>query len=292
MRRLLRLAGVSSIVLLALLVVAYGVIYLQSNRVIDRRYPVPRVALVVPSDAASIAEGERLATVRGCYLACHGPKAVGDVLIDSPLLGTINAPNLYQAAHTYSDAELAALIRYGVRPDGHGVLGMPSQTFHGLSDQDLGRIIAFLRSLPPSSGETRRVTLGPVLRIGFVTGRFKSAPAQIAELAPLPPATSTASESGRYLAQTICTECHGNALQGDSNPDFTSPDLRVVAAYGEADFKKLLREGIAIGDRQVGLMSEIAALDLSHLTDAEIDSLYLYLHDLTPANNAGGVPMP
>jgi cytochrome c553 len=279
MRRVFRFAGFSLLFLVGVVVIAYGVIHLLSNNAIEHRYPVPAVSLVVPGDAASIAEGERLATVRGCYLACHGTKGTGDSMVDSFMLGTVNAPNLYQAAQKYSDSELAALIRFGVRPDGHGVLIMPSQTFHGLNDLDLGRIIAFLRTLPPSSGPARLERLGPVLEVAFAFGKIKTAPEQIAELAPLPPAPTQAAEIGRYVATTSCTECHGNALEGSVNPEFTSPDLHIVRGYSQAEFKKLMREGVALGNRQVGLMSEIAKLDLNQLTDSEIDSLYSYLHE-------------
>ena len=286
MRRAIRFAGMALLLLLALLLVAYGVIHVLSNRAVQRRYPVPLVTIAVPTDAASIAEGERLATVRGCYLACHGTQGVGDAMLDDFMLGTVNAPNLYQAAQKYSDSELADLIRFGVRPDGQGVLVMPSQTFHGLNDQDLGRIIAFLRSLPASSGPARREQLGPVLEAAFALGKIKTAPEQIKVTMPLPPAPSQAAELGRYVATTSCTECHGNALEGTSNPDFTSPDLHIVRGYSEADFKKLMREGVALGNRQVGLMSVIAKLDLSHLTDAEIDSLYSYLHEFGTTTKA------
>jgi cytochrome c553 len=285
MRRVFRFAGFSLLFLMGLVVIAYAVIYLLSNRAVERRYPVPVVTLAVPRDAASIAEGERLATVRGCYLACHGTKGAGSEMLDDFMLGHINAPNLYQAAQKYSDSELAGLIRDGLRPDGQGVLIMPSQTFHGLNDQDLGRIIAFMRTLPASSGPARREQLGPVLRAALAAGKIKTAPEQIAALVPLPPAPGDGAQLGRYIATTSCTECHGNALEGNVNPEFTSPDLHIVRGYSLADFRKLMREGVALGNREVGLMSEIAKLDLSHLTDAEIDSLYSYLHDFgSPAS--------
>jgi cytochrome c553 len=284
MRQVLRLIGISVLLLFGLLVIAYGVIFLKSQAVLERRYPAPRIAIVVPTDAASIAEGQHLATLRGCYLACHGTQGVGDNFIDDPMLGHITAPNLYQAARQYTDPELAALIKDGVRPDGQGVLVMPSQTFHGLSDEDLGRIIAFLRSLPASTGPARRESPGPLVRIGFAIGKFKPAPEMIREAPHLPDAKSEPAQHGRYLAQTICTECHGTGLEGDANPDFTSPDLHVVAGYSQDQFKHLMRDGKALGEREVGLMSQIAVLDFSHMTDQEIDGLYAYLHDFGPVD--------
>ena len=54
---------------------------------------------------------------------------------------------------------------------------------------------------------------------------------------------------------TICAPCHGTALRGASNPRFSSPDLRVVAAYSPDTFAQLLRTGVAIGGRNLGVMS-------------------------------------
>ena len=83
---------------------------------------------------------------------------------------------------------------------------------------------------------------------------------------------------GRYIAMTTCGHCHGPNLHGASNSDFTSPSLRVVAAYSPEAFAQLLRTGVALGGRKLGLMREVALNNLSQLTDAEIAALYSYLH--------------
>ena len=87
-------------------------------------------------------------------------------------------------------------------------------------------------------------------------------------------------QTGRYLARTVCTECHGARLRGGSNPEFTSPDLRIVAAYSPEAFTKLLRTGVGIGDRNLPVMGEQSRRNLSQLTDPEIASLHRYLHAL------------
>jgi cytochrome c553 len=83
------------------------------------------------------------------------------------------------------------------------------------------------------------------------------------------------------MARTVCAECHGTDLHGDANPEFTSPDLAVVAAYTPEAFTRLLRTGVALGERQVGIMSEQARNNLSQLTDEEISALYGYLRGLS-----------
>jgi len=283
MTPLLRWIGIALGSLVALAIVAYAVLYILSERVLRRAYEVPTIALSIPSDPASIAEGRRLATVRGCIGGCHGKNAGGAVMFDQPLIGRIVAPNLTAAVGKFSNAALAGVIRNGVRPDGRSVLVMPSETFVWLTDDDVGRIIAFLKSLPEAAGPGPSISLGPIGRVGLVVGEFKMAAQLIAETVPPPEATNEEAKHGRYLARTICSECHGTTLRGDSNPDFTSPDLRVTAAYSPEAFAHLLRTGVAVGGRDVGVMSAQARNNLSHLTDSEIADLYSYLHSMPAA---------
>ena len=286
MKSLLRWFGIVLGSLAGLAIIAYVVLYILSERVLRRTYQVPVVALSIPNDAASISEGRRLATIRGCFAGCHGKEAAGAVLFDEPMIGRIIAPNLTAAAKQFSDSELAHIIRNGVRPDGRSMLVMPSEVFNGLTDEDLARIIAFLHTLPEVAGPGPSISVGPIGRLGLVVGKFNMVAQLIAETVPPPEATNEEAKYGRYLARTICAECHGTALRGDSNPSFSSPDLRVVAAYSPEAFTQLLRTGVAIGGRDVGVMSTQAKNNLSMLTDSEIAALYSYLHSLPePARN-------
>ncbi len=281
MRRLLRWTGIALGVLVGLLVLAYAVIYVLSERVMRRAYDIPRASLSIPTDAASIAEGKRLATVRGCFNGCHGKEAQGMVMVDDAMLARVVAPNLTAAVRTYNDAELVNIIRNGVRPDGRSMVIMPAEVFIGLSDSDLGRIIAFLRSLPEAAGPGPSVSLGPAGRAGMAAGRFNTAAALIAEAVPPPDAANDKASYGRYLARTTCAGCHGTNLRGTSVAE-PSPGLQVVAAYSPEAFAELMRTGAPLGGRKLGLMREVARDNLSALTDAEIAALYSYLHALPP----------
>jgi cytochrome c553 len=281
MQRWLRRIGIVLGGAAGLLGVAAMVVYVWSERVIDRHYSLPTAMASIPQDAASIVEGRRLATVYGCMDGCHGKQGRGVLFFDVPAIARLNAPNLSVAARRYSEPQLVNIIRSGLRPDGTSVFVMPSQSFAAMTDQDVGRIVAFLKTLPPIEGPGAHVSLGPIGRFGIITGRFKTAAQEIAEGRTPAPARTALAERGRYLARTICTECHGAVLQGDSNPDFTSPDLRIVAAYSAGDFTRLMRTGTALGGRELGIMRTRAQNNLSHLTDEEIAALYEYLHTLT-----------
>jgi mono/diheme cytochrome c family protein len=285
MKSYLRWTGIALGSLVGLAIIAYAVLYVLSERVLRHSYEIPAVNISIPTDSGSIIEGQRLATVRGCFAGCHGKGAEGAVLFDEPMIGRVVAPNLTASVRKYSDAELAVIVRNGLRPGGRSFFVMPSAAFAALTDADLGRIIAFLKSLPVVEGPGPSISLGPLGRLGVATGKFKQEAQVIAETVAPPEAANEEAAYGRYLARTICGHCHGANLRGDSTPDFTSPDLRVVAAYSTDGFDQLLRTGVALGGRKLGLMSEVARDNLGHLTDPEIAALYSYLHAMPEAHN-------
>jgi cytochrome c553 len=299
MRRAFRWIGIACAAVVALAIAGYALVYALSERILDRKYPVPFSALTIPTDAPSLQEGHRLAIVHSCLRDCHGKAGEGRVMFDDPKIAKVVAPNLPAAVQRYSDSQLAAIIRNGVRPDGRSLVIMPAEAFVAMSDEDVARLIGFLRSMPPLPGPGPHVALGPLGRIGVVAGKFQTAAQRIAASRAPAEATTPEQQLGRYLARTVCAECHGTDLHGDANPDFTSPDLAVVAAYTPETFTGLLRTGTALGGRQVGMMSEQARNNLSQLTDAEIAALYSYLHGLPaahaaprPAAAAAAAPQP
>src|SRR5687767_7428960 len=119
-----------AILLGTLVVVAaagYGGVHVAAERVLKKTYDVPLTPIPVPTDSASLAEGKRLATVRGCYGGCHGSKGLeGEVFFVEPGVARLVAPNLTKVVRQYSDAELERAIRHGVQRDGRSVFAMPS----------------------------------------------------------------------------------------------------------------------------------------------------------------------
>jgi cytochrome c553 len=285
MTRLVRVVAKALVGLAVLAVVAAGAVFTLSERELARTHEVPAVTISIPTDAASIDEGRRLATVRGCFGGCHGKQAEGRVMFDDPMIARVVAPNLPAAVRKYSDAELVAVIRNGVRPGGRSFFVMPSSAFVGLTDEDVGRIIAFLKTLPAVPGPQPSSSLGPLGRVGVAIGKFKTEAQLIAETVPPPEAANPEASRGRYLARTICAHCHGTDLRGASNPDFVSPNLAVVTAYSPEAFTNLLRKGEPLGGRKLGTMGPWARGLLSHLTDSEISALYGYLHATPPVDH-------
>jgi mono/diheme cytochrome c family protein len=283
MKKFLRWCGIVLASVVALVIIAYGIVYLVSARLVARTYDIPAVAIVVPTDQPSIDEGKRLATVYGCFAGCHGKEIAGAVLFDQPVIARLVAPNLSASVRQYTDAQLATIVRRGLRPDGRSTIVMPSEAFVYMTDGDLGRILAFLKSMPLVDGPGPSVKLGPVGRIGVATGKLATTVQTMAVSKSPPDAVGEQNTQGRYLAQLTCAQCHGTNLLGGSNPAFTSPSLQTVAAYSPEAFAQLMRTGVALGNRTLGTMSPWARNNLSAMTDAEIAALYGYLRAVSGA---------
>lgn len=278
MRRFLRLAGIAVGSLVVLAVLALAAVWILSERALRRTWLVPLDAVVFNVDSSALAEGERLARLRGCWDGCHGPGAAGEVFVDEPGVVRLVAPDLTKAVRRMTDAELARLVRHGVRADGTGVFAMPSDMLRHLGDAELGAIIAFLRSVPPTDGPDYALEPRILGRIGVVAGQLKAMPEIIATLQPpVPPAPAGSVEQGMHLVMSVCSECHGADARGSGN----NPDLAVAASYTEDQFRTLMRTGVPPGGRDLGLMKDVALSRFSHFTDDEVTVIYRYLRSLT-----------
>jgi cytochrome c553 len=211
----------------------------------------------------------------GCT-SCHGAQMEGAIMFDEPNIARIAAPNLTSVVKEYTDAELERLIRHGVKRDGRSLWIMPSAMFNHLTDHDLAAVIAYVRSAPERDGVGREVTMRTLGRVGIATEKFKPVVAEVdANAQRTAPDYADPLSHGRYLVMNACTECHGATLQGSKF--LKAPNLLISAAYSEADLAKLLRTGVALGDRKLGLMSKISPARFSGLTDEEIHAIRTYL---------------
>ena len=277
MGKALRWLGIGVGGLVALLVLAALVILAWSEMIVRRDYAAAPETLPAPT-AARLADAPRQARVLGC-LSCHGEGLKGKLMFDAPGVARVFAPNLTEVAAKASDQQLAAGIRQGIGHDGKGLFVMPSPMYSRLTDQETAALVAWIRTLPRAEGQAKGLSAGPLGRLGLVLGTFQPGPERVAEYrAQAPIALGPEHEAARHLASTACSECHGPALTGGSaGPDEKAPDLSIVAGYDPAQFKALMRTGRPPDGRDLGLMTTVGKNDFSHLTDAEIDSLYFYL---------------
>jgi mono/diheme cytochrome c family protein len=204
--------------------------------------------------AAKTAHGQRVATLFQCA-GCHGADYSGaDFGAMFPIVQGLWATNLSRSMPPMSDAVLERLLREGVHPD-REIYVMPSKQLQFLSAADMGALIAFLRTLPPVGEPT------PLPPEGFeaaVTARlpddywrtlvdgekrgYHNAAEEVAYYAAnRPPDLGPELARGRMIASTICSSCHGAALDGVGEP---SGSIQAALSYDDAAFDRLLTESV------------------------------------------------
>jgi cytochrome c553 len=274
-KKILKWLGFVVLGFIAVVIFAIMYVHFAFERELDRKYKVSAETLSVslPTDPAEIAEGKRLAQLTGC-IHCHGENLSGAVPVDIPGFARFVAPNLTSILPTYSDAELVGLFRHGVKRDGGGAWLMPSQMLRNLHDEDMARIIAWVRTMPARDGITEHTQIHLMGRVIVVLGKFKSAAQQIEELNAAGAGADIAGR-GAYLVMNLCSECHGQDLKGEEAAK--SPSLAVAKGYSAEAFAHLMSSGIGLGDRTFELMTPTAKARFAHLNTDEVDAIYAFL---------------
>ncbi|MDX1613550.1 MAG: cytochrome c [Candidatus Promineifilaceae bacterium] len=294
MRRALKWVGIVLGSLIGLLIIAYVAVVIIVNQRANREYDVPAADLTIPTDAESIAEGQRLIAIRGCS-GCHGNDYSGQLLIDDPALGTFYTANLTGGAGSrtaeFTAADWDRAIRHGVGPDGKPLWVMPSQEYARISNQDLSLMIAYLESLPAVDNERPEQRLGPMGHVLVATGQLPAFSAEVIDHDNPPPDVVEAEVSvayGEYLA-TTCTGCHGENFAGGPIPG-APPDHPhsanltpggELANWTEEDFINTLRTGVTPEGEQ--LDPEVMPWPIAEqMTDEDLRAIWLYLQSLDP----------
>jgi len=300
MKKILKWLGIVVGVLVVVVIVAIGATYLLSSSRLNKTYDVQPAVVTIPTDEASIQEGERLAISRGC-VDCHGKDLSGGIVVDSPPTGRIAAANLTSGqggvGANREDIDWVRAIRHGVGIDGKPLVFMPSFEFYYFNDDDLGKIIAYLKQVPPVDNELPPSSPGPLFRVLFLTGQLPllASAELIDHHGPRPAAVEVGQteEYGEYLA-VGCIGCHGDNYSGGPIPGMPpdtppaanlTPDPSTgLGSWAEEDFMVAMREG----KRPDGTAIDpfMPWPNFSQLTDEELGALWLYLQSL-PAKPYG-----
>ena len=296
-RKILKWIGIVLGSLIGLLVLAFISLYIIGTvrwNNLHGEYEVPVETITIPTDQASIARGEHVATIRICK-ECH-TETLGGQFAAVPGLVTLSVPNLTAGAggvgDTNTDEDWVRAIRHGVGHDGRGLALMPSGVFYYLSDEDLGALIAYLKSLPPVDNEMPPTDLGPLGRVMLPLGQLPDAlipnVTVIDHYAPRPvtPEPEVTVEYGEYLANT-CTLCHGPNLNGQTLRE--GPNVYValnltrggeMVGWSEEQFITTMRTGVTPGGKQ--LIDFMPWKLFGQMTDDELKAVWIYLQSLPP----------
>jgi cytochrome c553 len=295
MKKVLKWIGIVLAGLLGLLVVAAVVFYALGSAKLNKTREIQAEAIAIPTGEAALARGEILAGVASCTV-CHGRDLSGDVEIDDATIGTVYASNISGLGQTYSDADFIRAIRHGVDRDGRQLLLMPANIFIShLSAEDLGALIAYLKTVPPVENNLPEPQLTLIGRILVGTGLLGDALAAevIDHSQPIPPMPEIGAnvEYGAYLTG-FCASCHGEDLDGQpAEPEFGVPARPNLTPGGElgnwskADFLKTMRTGVTPQGRE--LDPEFMRRDaFAKMTEDELGAVWMYLQSLPSRESA------
>ncbi len=252
----------------------------------NRLYHPPQDKIAVPTDQEAIARGKHLADAVAVCTICHGVNLGGKLAFQDSFLGRGYTSNLTRGrggvGSTYTDADWIRSIRYGVRPDGHGIPFMPSDYFNKITDTDLGALIAYLKSLPPVDNERTHVEINWLPRLLIDLGMFgdlvRAAKIDFRAPRPGPPGSE-----GEYLVQVGgCTFCHGPNLKGGQGPEPGAPggtDLTStgpLARWSLQQFTSTMRSGVNPEGHAINpkYMPWVA---YRNMTDPELEAIWVYL---------------
>ena len=285
----------------------------------SRRFDVPTPQVRASHDPAVIERGRYLVYGPAACAYCHRPKSDWPALERGEALplsgahtfplpfGTIYSSNLTADAETgigaATDGELARVLRYNVRRDGHAAV--PLMEFPNLSDEDLVAAISFLRTLPA-------VRLDVPPHDLTMTGRLVVGVLLTPEGPTRPPRASSpigaTVERGEYLANDVaaCVSCHtdrgprgdlvGPRFAGGQRMEFAGDTSRVlvtpnltpdpqtgrVATWSEDRFISRFRLGTQIRET---IMPWGA---YRRMTDDDLRAVYRYLRTLPPVSRDTG----
>jgi cytochrome c553 len=292
-RLLLKLLGILAAFLIALAIY----IYWGSDRKLHRTLSYNPQPITLPTGADALAHGQHLAETRGCT-TCHGADFGGANVIDNPAMGLVSGPNLTtgegSVTKNYQTVDWVRSIQHGIAPSGRPLVLMPSEDFTHLTENDLGEIIAYVKSMPPVNRASVPIRLGPVARGLMVAGKFKFAADKIDHAAvhfeTVTPRVSI--EYGHYVAMA-CAGCHNPNFSGGKiaagPPDWppaanlTPDEHSDFKTWSEADFLTAIRTRKKPNGQQ---LSTVMPETFAKMNDTELKAIFAYLRTL-PARPTG-----
>jgi mono/diheme cytochrome c family protein len=195
--------------------------------------PRPMTQAMVPAHQPDLANGALMYNIGGC-ISCHKPAADAagmDAAIPSggaPLktpIGTFYPPNLTPDPETglgkWTEAQFVATIRNGKHlGDGRPLLPpMPWPAFRNFSDEDLGAMYAYLKTVPAIRNKVPEPTTpaGPAM---------PSPPPPPPVNVKTSPGPADAVARGKYLTTAKgCGDCHTPMKMGAQGPEYDMPRM-------------------------------------------------------------------
>src|SRR3990170_2174097 len=176
--RMLKWIGIGLAVLIGLVIAGVAVAYAVTSAQMGKTYKYGSESITISSDRETLARGKYLVEgIAGCT-DCHNKDLGGKVMNDEPMFGRLWGANITSGeggiGDEFSDRDWVRTLRHGVNREGKPLVLMPSAAFYNMTKQDLGAVIAHVKSVPPVDRETPKKRLGPLAYVMFATGNLPS----------------------------------------------------------------------------------------------------------------------
>lgn len=296
----------------------------------DRVYDAPMPEVHVTTDPAVLARGEYLVYGPAHCVECHGSSEdalmkladgekvplSGGLRVSLAPLGVVYSANLTPDPETgigrYSDAQIARMMRWSVRPNGRATLE-PLMPFGNMSEDDLVAVLSYLRAQKPIRNpvpENEWTVMGKAVR--SFSPVFK--PRTTINPPAAAPAQAVTKARGEYLARyvTNCAECHTPRDQmtfAATGPEFSGGMEMEPMPFPGADLSTWFRTPNLTPKKGSGLLkfpdreTFIARFQrggrqhagsvmpweaFARMTNEDLGALYEYLHSLPPEDGPTG----
>lgn len=292
MKKVLKWVGILFGGLIGVLLLAAVVMSFTTTNRLQKVYDITPAAINISEDDSAVERGEYI-YVTICA-GCHGDNLEGTTFFDDPMIGTIPAPNLTDGqggiGTYYSDLDFVKAIRHGLTPENKPLIIMPSEAFWYFSDEDLGAVIAYMKSAPSfdnDPGERNLKFMGKVLVAAGAFGNVIFAETITHDVQPpAVPERAETVEYGNYLVNIHhCISCHGANLNGGNSPEPGapfSPNLTpggVLSTWSADNFINAMRTGVTPLGRQLD-KTYMPYEEIGQMTDGDLNAMFLYLQSL------------
>ncbi len=287
MKKIFKWIGIVLGGLILILTCAVFLMNATYNQRLNRTYHIQPASVKIPNDSTNLAEGKKW--VNNLCTHCHGEQLEGTKFFNDPALGILIAPNLTPAGVTkdYADVDWVRALRHGAGKNGRPLMIMPANEFQALSEEHLGQIIAYLKTVPAVEKEWEPSRFTPFAKVLIQLGALgKAFPVEYLDHTAKFKSTPQRKDPrvyGAYLVQVSgCRACHGEQLNGAPNHDANGPmapnltQAGNLPKWGEAGFIKTIRTGArpdgTLMDQKFMPWKNIAVQD-----DEALKAIYAYL---------------
>jgi len=288
MKKIFKWIGIVLGSVVGLILVFAAILFFKGSAQLNKTYDIPDDNIVIPTDAASLEKGKHLAETLCTH--CHTTDLSGKTWFSFPPAGKVDSANLTSGEggigrEFTTDADYIRAIRHGVGPDGKPIFMPAVAAFQSMSDQDLGALIAYLKTVPPVNHKTNGQQFTPLAKILIGVGVIKL-PVEIVShnsdvAAPTPGLTT---EYGQYLVTVGgCYDCHGSNLAGGPYPQpgvsILVPNITPgseVGSWTEEQFFATMHTGVTPGGHELN-QEYMPWQEIGKSTDDELKAVWMFL---------------